>query len=199
MRQYERMDQHTETALEIAGEHDFTVWSALARIHQGSALAHRGDLKNGIGRIQEGIDAYKATQQSLFLSYYLSRLTECNLIAGRIDDALRDLDSARAFAEETGERFWDAEIHRLEGAITAEIGADTGAAESCFHRGLEVARRQGAKSLELRAAISLAGLWRDQDKVVAAHDLLAPIYKWFTEGFDTADLKDAKMLLDELR
>ncbi|MEE8252394.1 MAG: hypothetical protein V3R17_00515, partial [Hyphomicrobium sp.] len=199
MRQYERMDQHTETALEIAGEHDFTVWSALARIHQGSALAHRGDLKNGIGRIQEGIDAYKATQQSLFLSYYLSRLAECNLIAGRLDDALRALDSARTFAEETGERFWDAEIHRLEGAITAEIGADTGAAESCFHRGLEVARRQGAKSLELRAAISLAGLWRDQDKVVAAHDLLAPIYNWFTEGFDTADLKDAKMLLDELR
>ena len=170
----------------------------MARIHQGSSLVHRGDLENGIARLQEGIDAYKATRQTLFLSYYVPRLAECNLIAGRLDEARRVLDLARAFAEETGERVWDAEIHRLEGAVVADIGADIGAAEACFHRALEVARRQGAKSLELRAAISLAGLWRDQDKVVAGRDLLAPIYNWFTEGFDTPDLKDAKALLDEL-
>ena len=197
-REFDHLDQPTETALAIAVEHDFTVWSALARIHQGSLLAHRGDLETGITRLQEGIDAYEATRQTLFLSYYLPRLAECNLLAGRLDDALRVVGSARVFADETGERIWVAEIHRLEGTITAEIGADIGAAEACFHRALEVARRHGAKSLELRAAISLAGHWRDQAKVAAARDLLAPVYNWFTEGFDTPDLKDAKLLLDEL-
>ena len=161
-------------------------------------LAHRGDLENGIARIQEGIDAYKATRQTMFLSYYLPRLAECNLLAGRLDDALRVLGSARAFVEETGERIWDAEIHRLEGEVTAQIGADFAAAEACFHRALEVARGYGAKSLELRAAVNLAGHWRDQSKMAAARDLLAPVYDWFIEGFDTPDLKDAKALLDEL-
>jgi predicted ATPase len=88
--------------------------------------------------------------------------------------------------------------HAVKGTVTAEIGADIGAAEACFHHALEVARHQEAKSLELRAAISLAKLWRDQNKMAVACDLLAPVYNWFTKGFDTPDLKDAKMLLDEL-
>ncbi len=108
------------------------------------------------------------------------------------------LESALNFSEETGERWWDAEIHRLKGTVTAEIGADIGAAEACFHRALEIARHQEAKSLELRAATNLAKLWRDQNRMAAARNLLSPIYNWFTEGFDTPDLKDAKMLLDEL-
>ncbi len=133
------------------------------------------------------------------MGYYLPCLAECNFLAGRFDDALLVLESALAFSEETGERWWDAEIHRLKGTVTAEIGADIGAAEACFHRALEVARRQKARSLELRAAISLARLWRDQNRMAVARDLLAPVYHWFSEGFDTPDLKDAKMLLDELK
>jgi predicted ATPase len=197
-RQYELMDQHLDRAQEIAGEHGFANWAAMARMHQGSLLVHRGNLENGIARLQEGIDAYKATHQTLFLSYFLLRLAECNLLAGRFDDALLVLDSARAFFEETGERWWDAEVHRLKGRITAAMGADVGAAEACFHHALEVARRQEARSLELRAATSLARLWHDQGKRREAHELLAPVYGWFTEGFDTPDLQDAKMLLDEL-
>ena len=132
------------------------------------------------------------------MSYYLTRLADCNSLAGRFEDALAVLDSAHAFSEETGEGWWDAEIHRLKGTVTAAIGADIGGAEACFHDALEVARRQGAKSLELRAAMSLTRLWGDQNRITAARDLLGPVYSWFTEGFDTPDLKDAKALLDEL-
>ena len=103
----------------------------------------------------------------------------------------------RAFTDETGEHWWNAEIHRLKGRLAVEAGADTDA-EACFQQSLEVARRQQARSLELRTATSLAMLWRDQNKTPAARDLLAPLYAWFTEGFDTPDLQDAKMLLDEL-
>ena len=197
-RQYELMDPHIATAEEIAGEHGFAGWAAMARMHQGSLLVHRGDFKNGIARLQDGIDAYEATNQRLFLSYYLTRLADCNSLAGRFEDALAVLDSAHAFSEETVEGWWDAEIHRLKGTVTAAIGADIGGAEACFHDALEVARRQGAKSLELRAAMSLARLWGDQNRITAARDLLGPVYSWFTEGFDTPDLKDAKALLDEL-
>ena len=86
----------------------------------------------------------------------------------------------------------------VKGAVAVESGADIDAAEACFQRALEVARHQKAKSLELRAATSLAKIWRDQNRMIAARDLLAPVYNWFTEGFDTPDLHDAKMLLDEL-
>jgi predicted ATPase len=197
-REYELMAQHIDTAQEIADEHGFANWAALARIHKGSLLVHRGELESGIESLQEGIDDYEATHQTLFLSYYFSRLAECIFLAGRFDDALLVLESALNFSEETGERWWDAEIHRLKGTVTAEIGADIGAAEACFHRALEIARHQEARSLELRAATALAKLWCDQNRMTVACDLLAPVYNWFTEGFDTPDLKDAKMLLDEL-
>ena len=102
-------------------------------------------------------------------------------------------------AEETGDQLWVAEIHRLKGdLLLAQSVEHWPQAEACYARALEVARAQGAKSLELRAAMSLVRLWRDQGKRAEAHDLLAPVYGWFTEGFETADLKDAKGLLDEL-
>ncbi len=117
--------------------------------------------------------------------------------AGRFDDALAALDRATATAAASGECYYQAELHRLRGAVLAETGEDAEAA-SWFHQAIDTARSQQAKSLELRAAISLARLRRDQGRRVQAHDLLAPVYGWFTEGFDIADLQDAKGLLDEL-
>ena len=101
--------------------------------------------------------------------------------------------------ERTGERWWEAEVHRLKGELLLhQATSDVAQAETCFHQALDVARYQQAKSLELRAATSLARLWQSQDKRQGARDLLAPVYEWFTEGFDTADLIEAKGLLDEL-
>jgi len=116
---------------------------------------------------------------------------------GNHDGALATLADALAWVEQSGERWWEAEIHRLKGVslLSQEKFAES---EASFERAIRIARRQQAKSLELRGAISLARLRRDQGKRKQAHDLLAPIYAWFTEGFDTPDLEEAKALLDEL-
>ena len=119
--------------------------------------------------------------------------------AGRPEAGQSAIAEALAFAEESGERWWEAELHRLKGELLlAQSTENRAEAEACFHRALEVAQQQSAKAFELRAATSLARLWAEQGKRAEAHDLLAPVYGWFTEGFDTADLKDAKALLDEL-
>jgi predicted ATPase len=109
------------------------------------------------------------------------------------------LDEALALAEEMDERWWEAELHRLKGQLLLSLTADNAAAaEACYERAINVAQGQGARSLELRSATSLARLWHAQGRVETARELLAPIYAWFTEGFDTPDLKDARALLDEL-
>ena len=118
---------------------------------------------------------------------------------GRFDDAWRSIDQALAAVETTNERFFEAEINRVAGEMALKSPqADAAKANSYFERALAVARQQQAKSWELRAAMSLARLWRDQGKVQQARELLAPVYGWFTEGFDTRDLKEAKALLEEL-
>jgi predicted ATPase len=144
--------------------------------------------------------ALHAAGADLRRSYYLALLAEVCRRAGRPDAGQSAIAEALAFAEESGERWWEAELHRLRGdLLLAQSAAGRGEAEACFHRALEIAQGQSAKAFELRAATSLARLWAEQDERQKAHALLAPIYGWFTEGFDTADLKDAKALLDELR
>ena len=109
------------------------------------------------------------------------------------------LEEALALVDQYEERYWEAEIHRLKGELLlARSAANQVEAEACWHKALDVARRQGAKSLELRAAMSLARLWQRQGQRAAAYELLAPVYGWFTEGFDTADLQEAKALLEAL-
>ena len=118
---------------------------------------------------------------------------------GEPEAGLTVLAAALTLAETTGERWYESEIYRLKGELLLQQASDNQAdAESCFHHALDIARSQQAKSFELRIATSLARLWQSQGKRQEAHALLAPIYNWFTEGFDTADLKDAKALLDEL-
>jgi predicted ATPase len=133
------------------------------------------------------------------LSYYRALLAEACGWAGLIDDALQALADGFAEIQKTEERWWEAELHRLRGELLLSRNVNQRAeAEACFHRAIEMAREQRARSLELRAAMSLGRFWRDEGRREDAHRLVADVYGWFTEGFDTPDLREAKSLLDEL-
>jgi predicted ATPase len=155
--------------------------------------------EEGIAQIQQGMAAWRATGAEALRPYYLALLAEASGKRGQVEEGLHLLAEALAVAKDTGECRWDAEIHRLTGVLRlARLRADHAEVETCFHQALTIARRQQAKSLELRAAMSLARLWQGQGKHMEARQLLAPIYDWFTEGFDTADLREAKGLLEAL-
>jgi predicted ATPase len=129
----------------------------------------------------------------------LTLLADARRASGQLEEAMTLLREALDRSEATGERWFEAELHRIKGDVLLRAPeVDPAEAEACLRKAIEVAQRQGARLWELRAATSLARLWADQGKRAQAHDLLAPVYSWFTEGFDTADLKDAKALLDEL-
>ena len=133
------------------------------------------------------------------MPYFLTLLAEALALDGKIEEALAALDDALAKAAASGETVWNAEIHRLRGELTGRLPhPDPAKAEDSFRTALAIAREQGTRGYELRAASSLARLWREQGRRPEARELLAPVYGWFTEGFDTADLKDAKTLLAEL-
>jgi predicted ATPase len=151
-----------------------------------------------IAQIQTGLAAWHATGARLLDTQWLGLLAEAHLQAGQFADSLKVLDLAVETSAATGECHNQAELHRLRGTDLVETG-DAAEAASWLQRAIDTARSQQAKSLELRAATSLARLWRDHGRRAEAGDLLAPVYGWFTEGFDTAELKDAKALLDELR
>ena len=183
----------------IASEHGFALWAAAGRILQGWADAQRGEATTGIARIREGMAAEEATGARVYTPFDLARLAEALALAGKIEEGLAALDDALAKVAVSGEKGWGAEIHRLRGELTARLAhPDRAKAEDSFRTALAIAREQGTRGYELRAATSLARLWREQGRRGEARDLLAPVYDSFTEGFDTADLKDAKALLDEL-
>jgi predicted ATPase len=183
----------------VASEHGFALWAAAGRILQGWADAQRGEATTGIARIRDGMAASEATGTRLSKPLFLTLLAEALAVAGKIEEALAALDDALAKAAASYVRGWDAEIHRLRGELTARLPyPDSAKAEDSLRTALAIAREQGTRGYELRAAVSFARLHRDQGRRAEARDLLAPIYGWFTEGFDTADLKEAKALLDEL-
>jgi len=138
-----------------------------------------------------------STGATLFLPVYLSYLALAHAKLGQIDDAWRCVGEAMTTMETNKEKWFETEVNRVAGEVVLK-SLDTVKAEAYFHRALEVARQQQAKSSELRAAMSIARLWRSQGKPQQARELLAPIYGWFTEGFDTLDLKEAKALLEQL-
>jgi len=142
---------------------------------------------------------YRATGAVLNQPYYLALLAEAHGAMGQPEGGLTALTEALTLVDTTGERWYEPELYRLKGELLLQQNSAKQAdAESCFQHALDLARNQQAKSFELRAAMSLARLWQQQDKRQEAYDLLAPVYNWFTEGFDTADLQDAKALLDAL-
>jgi len=163
---------------------------------RGWALAERGQFDEGIGRLRDGGDAYQATGANLESPHWFALLAEAYGKAGRVEEAQAVLREALALVERTGIRYHEAELHRLLGELF--LGRAEERADACFRRALKIARQQHAKSWELRAAVSLARLWKSQGRRGEARELLAPVYGWFTEGFGTADLKNAKDLLDEL-
>ena len=173
--------------------------AAYGRILLGWALARQGDATAGVAHMQQGLDVIHDTGLKLYRPYFLALLAEASGQAGQPEAGLTILAEALALVAATEERWWEAELYRLQGALLLQLPSpDMYQAEACFQQALDVARRQQAKALELRAALSLARLWQRQGKLVAARPLLAEIYRWFTEGFDTVDLQEAKALLEEL-
>jgi predicted ATPase len=153
----------------------------------------------GLAQVREGISAVRITGQALFVPYFCTMLADVCAHLGHPEDGLQALAEAHALVELHEERCWEAEIARLRGVLLLQQPETPQAeAEAWLQRALDVARRQQAKSLELCAAMSLARLWQQQGKRAEAHELLAPVYGWFTEGFDTTDLQEAKALLAEL-
>jgi predicted ATPase/class 3 adenylate cyclase len=191
--------EHADAAVALATEQGFALWAAKATISRGWALAMEGDSQEGVPELEKGIAAWRATGAGATLSYYRTLKAEALNFLGKAEDALQEVDMARAELEKTADRWWEAEIYRLRGTMLLRHSmAPPSEAEAWLRRALDVARRQEAKSLELRAATSLARLWHDQNRHAEAHGLLAPIYGRFTEGFDTPDLKEAKALLGQL-
>src|SRR5262249_48066054 len=169
------------------------------RILRGWALAMQGEAAAGVAHIRQGLAARQDVEHKLARSYYLALLAEASGQAGQPGAGLSAVAEAFALVEVTEERWWEAELYRLQGELLLQRSlADADQAEACFQQALDVARHQQAKSLELRAAMSLARLWQEQGRRAEAQALLAPIYSWFTEGFDTADLQEAKALLEGL-
>jgi predicted ATPase len=215
---------HVKASVMLATAHEFPYLSAVGTVMQGWGMARGGQVAEGIAQMREGLAASRATGAELLRPYLLALLAEACGSGGQIEVGLGALEEALAAAESYAERFYEAELYRLKGELwlrksvgagfnaapteiwqgpAASVGA-TGQsalqreAEACFQRALDIAQCQGAKSLGLRAATSLGRLWQQQGKRTEAYDLLTPIYGWFTEGFDTADLQEAKALLEAL-
>jgi class 3 adenylate cyclase/predicted ATPase/ABC-type dipeptide/oligopeptide/nickel transport system ATPase component len=188
-----------EAAISLTQEQGFPYWMAYSSMLRGWALAHQGRAKEGIEQLHQGLRAYRATGAEVGRSHFLALLAEAHGIIGEPEAGLTVLTEALTLVDKTGERWYESEIYRLKGELLLQRSSDNATeAETCLQHALDIARNQQAKSFELRAARSLSKLWHQQGKRQEAHDLLAPIYHWFTEGFDTADLQESKALLDEL-
>jgi len=188
---------HGQELLSLADEKVAPLWRAHGIIIQGRTLSMRGLAAEATKTIETGLNAFESTGATHFKPIFLSELALAYGQCGEFELARNHISEALKAAEKTKERWAEAEIHRAAGELSVGM-RNVQDAEVQFTRSLSLAREQHAKSWELRTAISLARLWRDQGRRSQALDLLAPAYGWFTEGFDTADLMRAKMLLDEL-
>jgi len=187
---------HAEAVLVCASEQGFPQWVALGTVYRGWALALQGQGEAGVAQIRQGLDVWRAFGHELAQNQHLSMLAEAYGTAGQPAVGVTVVTEALAPPEANSERMWEAGIHRLQGELLLRLPGDHDAeAEACFRRALDVARTQQARSWELRTAVSLARLWQQHGRGAEAHQLLAPIYGWFTEGFDTADLQEARALL----
>ena len=183
----------------LADEKGSAFWKARGMLNQGSVLALTGKASDAVQIITSGITAFKLTGSANWMPVYLSHLAMSHAEVGQLGEAMRCIGEASTLIEKTNERWYEADIYRITGEIMLLSPEPKAAkAEASFERALAIARQQQAKSWELRASMSLARLWRDQGKVRQARELLAPVYGWFTEGFDTRDLKEAKALLEQL-
>ncbi|HEV8717280.1 MAG TPA: adenylate/guanylate cyclase domain-containing protein [Candidatus Binatia bacterium] len=213
--------KYAEIAITLAQEHGFPYWAAEGMIFQGWALTEQAQIDRGLAELHEGLAAYRATSAELGSAYWLALLAEAYGKAGQAENGLAALAEVVEFGDRTAERCYEAEVYRLKGELTlrqeskeqgvrsreqkseqpnpkAQSPDPESEAEACFLKAIAIAHKQQAKSLELRAVMSLARLWRQQSKSAEAHRMLSEVYNWFTEGFDTKDLQEAKALIDEL-
>jgi predicted ATPase len=189
--------EQAEQLVAVSTEQGFPVWRAMGTVHRGWVMVKNGDVTRGIALLRSGWADYRATGTDMWTPYNTALLAGACDIAGQIEEGLTLLEDASQIAETTGQRWFAAELNRHKGQFRLRQGHSE-AAEELYHQALSIAENQGAKLWELRAAASLARLRRDQGRRAEARDLLAPVYDWFTEGFDTPDLKEAKALLDTL-
>jgi class 3 adenylate cyclase/predicted ATPase len=197
---YASANERTAEAVALMEEKGAPIWKPAATMLQGCVMTLTGNASKALQAMRSGIAAWRSVGSTMALPFVLSYLARAHAELGHFDDARQCIDEATTAVETTKERWCEAEIHRIAGEI-ALIAPEPHAAkaETYFERALAIARQQQAKSWELRAAMSMARLWRDQGKREQAHELLAPVYGWFTEGFDTLDLKEAKTLLEQLK
>src|SRR5215831_6163860 len=181
----------------MATEQGFLLWGAMGTIYRGWVKVQNGDVLEGISLLRDGSTAYRTTGAEAWVPYQIALLARGCEIAGQIEEAVIQLDDALQITQRTGERWLEAELIRHKAQLLLRQGHSEDA-EGLYHKALGIAREQEAKLWELRAAVSLARLRRDQRRRAEARDLLASIYGWFTEGLETPDLKEAKALLDEL-
>ena len=200
--------ERAEAAIRICGEQGFAFWLANGMVMRGWALAEQGQLEEGISQMRRGLAAWRATGAELARPYFHVLLAEAHGKVGQAQEGLALVAEVLPIVEKNEDRFYEAELYRLKGELTLQqfqVNSPHSAfrnpqleAEECFQKAIEVARRQHANSLELRAVMGLARLWQQQGKREEARQMLAEIYGWFTEGFDTVDLKEARALLQEL-
>jgi predicted ATPase len=182
----------------LTAKHPFPYHVATEMIYRGWLLAQTEQVEAGIDLLKQGLAAWGKQGILMFLSYYRAWLVEAYVRANQVEQGLACLAETLTLAEETGEQFWCAELYRLKGELLLAQGGAAPEVEACFQQAIDLAHRQDAKSLELRAAVSLARLWQQGGRAAEAYPMLAEIYHWFTEGFDTADLQEAETLLAEL-
>jgi class 3 adenylate cyclase/predicted ATPase len=203
-REAHKAQQLAERTTALCTEHSIPLFLARGTFFRGWALAEDGKLDEGIAEMRDGMAAFQATGAKMYMPFYLALIAQASAKIGEPEQGLVLLARALATVERTEERHWEAELYRLKGELTLQSkvqGANSpmkSEVDECFRKAIDIARKQGAKSLELRATTSLARVLASRDCRDEAHTMLAEIYSWFTEGFDTADLKDAKVLLDEL-
>jgi tetratricopeptide (TPR) repeat protein len=197
LREPSELDETIAEVLRHSREFAMPLHIAIARIYEGYAIAHRGDPRAGGAAIRASIADYAATGTVLFSGYFRVLLAETYQMQGDTDEALAILTEVLSDTERTGEQWCEAELMRCVGEAH-RLKGNRDAAETQFVQAIEIARDQSAKLFELRAAVSLAPLWAEQGKRTEARELLAPIYAWFNEGFDTPDLRQARVLLAEL-
>jgi predicted ATPase len=189
----------SDEQIALAEEKGAIFWKTQGLLKRANLLALTGNASGAVSMFTSLIPVYRSMGITVSLPWYLSLLARACGELGQFEEAWSYIREAITAVETTKERWYEAEAHRIAGEIALMLPEpDAAKAEACFERALAVARAQQAKSFELRAAMSMARLWRDQGKRDEARELLAPVYGWFTEGFDTPDLKQAKALLDEL-
>jgi predicted ATPase len=196
-RDWESLRSFSEAAASLAREHGFLHYFAITRAQIAWALPHLGSINEGIEMGRQGLSACMETGMNITMPFGFAHQSESLLAGEQTDAALTSIDQALAWSEKNGEHAYDCSIHCCRGDVFRELN-DPDRARQEYAAGIAIAQKQSAKFWELRASLSMARLWRDQGKREEAHELLAPVYGWFTEGLDTLDLKEVKALLDEL-